>query len=134
MDFTLSDRSRELQERLAAFMDECVYLAEAVYARGRATSLDPHHVPPVVEDLEVEVTRTVNPCYPAWREQVWQYAPLSLVTGTLACSSQKHAPARGSARGKNISRCIFGTGEQKRRWLDPLLEGEILLVLRDDRA
>ena len=54
MDFTLSDRSRELQERLAAFMDECVYPAEAVYSRGRATSLDPHHVPPVVEDLKVE--------------------------------------------------------------------------------
>jgi acyl-CoA dehydrogenase len=54
VDFTLSDRSRELQERLAAFMDECVYAAEAVYARGRATSLDPHHVPPVVGELKVE--------------------------------------------------------------------------------
>ena len=54
VDFTLSDRSHELQERLAAFMDECVYPAEAVYARGRATSLDPHHIPPVVEELKVE--------------------------------------------------------------------------------
>lgn len=54
MDFILSDRSRELQGRLAAFMDECVYPAEAVYARGRATPLDPDHVPPVVEELQAE--------------------------------------------------------------------------------
>jgi acyl-CoA dehydrogenase len=43
-----------MQECLAAFMDECIYPAEAAYARSRATSLDPHHVPPVVEDLKVE--------------------------------------------------------------------------------
>ena len=43
-----------MRERLAAFMDECVYPAEAVYARSRGTSLDPHHVPPVVEDLKIE--------------------------------------------------------------------------------
>ena len=54
MDFTPSDRSVEMQERLAAFMDEFVYPAEARYARSRATSLDPHHVPPVVEDFKVE--------------------------------------------------------------------------------
>jgi len=54
VDFTLSDRSRETRERLAAFMDECVYPAEAPYARSRATSPDPHRVPPVVEDLKAE--------------------------------------------------------------------------------
>ena len=46
-----------MQERLAAFMDECVYPAEAAYDRSRATSLDPHHVPPVVEDLKVEALK-----------------------------------------------------------------------------
>jgi acyl-CoA dehydrogenase len=51
VDFTQSERACEKRERLAAFMDECVYPAEAVYARCRETSLDPHHIPPVVEDL-----------------------------------------------------------------------------------
>jgi acyl-CoA dehydrogenase len=54
VDFTQSERSCEMRERPAAFMDECVYPAEAVYARSRETSLDPHHIPPVVEDLKIE--------------------------------------------------------------------------------
>jgi hypothetical protein len=44
VDFTFSERAREVRERLAAFMDECVYPAEAAYARGRATSLGPDDV------------------------------------------------------------------------------------------
>jgi acyl-CoA dehydrogenase len=128
MDFTLSDRSRELQERLAAFMDECVYPAEAVYARGRATSLDPHHVPPVVEDLKVE----------ARSRGLWnlflpgvsglsnvEYAPLAELMGHSPVLAAEACNCSAPDTGNMELLHMFGTGEQKRRWLDPLLEGEI---------
>jgi len=128
MDFTLSDRSRELQERLAAFMDECVYPAEAVYARGRATSLDPHHVPPVVEDLKVE----------ARSRGLWnlfllgvsglsnvEYAPLAELMGRSPILAAEACNCSAPDTGNMELLHMFGTGEQKRRWLDPLLEGEI---------
>ena len=128
MDFTLSDRSRELQESLAAFMDECVYPAEAVYARGRATSLDPHHVPPVVEDLKVE----------ARSRGLWnlflpgvsglsnvEYAPLAELMGRSPVLAAEACNCSAPDTGNMELLHTFGTGEQKRRWLDPLLEGEI---------
>ena len=128
MDFTLSDRSRELQERLAAFMDECVYPAEAVYARGRATSLDPHHVPPVVEDLKVE----------ARSRGLWnlflpgvsglsnvEYAPLAELMGRSPVLAAEACNCSAPDTGNMELLHMFGTAEQKRQWLDPLLEGEI---------
>ena len=128
MDFTPSDRSRELQERLAAFMDECVYPAEAVYARGRATSLDPHHVPPVVEELKVE----------ARSRGLWnlflpglsglsnvEYAPLAELMGHSPVLAAEACNCSAPDTGNMELLHMFGTGEQKRQWLDPLLEGEI---------
>src|ERR1700744_4458905 len=52
MDFKPSARSLEFQERLAAFMDEHVYPAEALYQRQLGESGDPHHQPPVMEELK----------------------------------------------------------------------------------
>jgi len=78
-----TDRSRELRECLAAFMEECVYPAEAVYARGRATSLDPHHVPPVVEDLQVE----------ARSPGLWNL----FLPGVSGLGNVEYAPVRGAA-------------------------------------
>jgi acyl-CoA dehydrogenase len=128
MDFILSDRSREMQERLAAFMDEFVHPAEAVYARSRATSLDPHHVPPVVEDLKVE----------ARSRGLWnlflpgvsglsnvEYAPLAELMGRSPVLAAEACNCSAPDTGNMELLHMFGTGEQKRQWLDPLLEGEI---------
>jgi acyl-CoA dehydrogenase len=128
VDFTLSDRSRELQERLAAFMDECVYPAEAVYARGRATSLDPHHVPPVVGELKVE----------ARSRGLWnlflpgvsglsnvEYAPLAELMGHSPVLAAEACNCSAPDTGNMELLHMFGTGEQQLQWLDPLLEGEI---------
>ena len=128
MDFTPSDRSRELQERLAAFMDECVYPAEAVYARSRDTSLDPHRVPPVVENLKAE----------ARSRGLWNlflpgvsglsntdYAPLAELMGRSPTLAAEACNCSAPDTGNMELLHMFGTAEQKQRWLDPLLEGEI---------
>ena len=128
MDFTLSDRSRELQERLAAFMDECVYPAEAAYARSRATSLDPNHVPPVVEDLKVEArSRGLwNLFLPAVSGlSNVEYAPLAELMGRSPVLAAEACNCSAPDTGNMELLHMFGTGEQKRQWLDPLLEGEI---------
>ena len=128
MDFIPSDRSRELQERLAAFMDECVYPAEAVYARSRETSPDPHRVPPVVENLKVE----------ARSRGLWNlflpgvsglsntdYAPLAELMGRSPTLAAEACNCSAPDTGNMELLHMFGTAEQKQRWLDPLLEGEI---------
>ena len=128
MDFTLSDRSRELRERLAAFMDEYVYPAEAAYARGRATSLDPHHIPPIVEDLKVE----------ARSRGLWnlflpgvsglsnvEYAPLAELMGRSPVLAAEACNCSAPDTGNMELLHMFGTPEQQRQWLGPLLEGEI---------
>ena len=128
MDFTLSDRSCELEERLAAFMDECVYPAEAAYARSRATSLDPNHVPPVVEDLKVEArSRGLwNLFLPAVSGlSNVEYAPLAELMGRSPVLAAEACNCSAPDTGNMELLHMFGTGEQKRQWLDPLLEGEI---------
>jgi acyl-CoA dehydrogenase len=128
VDFTPSDRSGEMQERLAAFMDERVYPAEAVYARSRATSLDPHRVPPVVEDLKVEArSRGLwNLFLPAVSGlSNVDYAPLAELMGRSPVLAAEACNCSAPDTGNMELLHMFGTGEQKQRWLDPLLEGEI---------
>ena len=117
-----------MRKRLAAFMDECVYPAEAVYDRSRATSLDPHHIPPVVEDLKVE----------ARSRGLWnlflpsvcglsnvEYAPLAELMGRSPVLAAEACNCSAPDTGNMELLHTFGTAEQQRRWLDPLLEGEI---------
>src|SRR3989442_1026198 len=52
MNFELSDRCRDFQARLTAFMEERVYPAEAVYEEQLVESGDPHAQPPVMEELK----------------------------------------------------------------------------------
>ena len=54
MDFELTDRAREFQERLRAFMDERVHPAEETYEQQIADAGDPHFHPPVMEELKEE--------------------------------------------------------------------------------
>jgi len=117
-----------MRDRLAAFMDECVYPAEAAYARSRATSLGPHHVPPVVEDLKIE----------ARSRGLWnlflpgvsglsntEYAPLAELMGRSPVLAAEACNCSAPDTGNMELLHMFGTGEQQRRWLDPLLEGQI---------
>jgi acyl-CoA dehydrogenase len=52
MDFEPSQRCSEFKERLTAFMDEHIYPAEETYERQLRESGNPHHHPPVMEELK----------------------------------------------------------------------------------
>ena len=130
MDFEPTERCREFQQRLTAFMDERVYPAEPVYETPLHESGDPHAQPAVMEELKEEARRRglwnlFHPD-PQWGPGLTncEYAPLAEILGrshigSEACNSS--APDTGNM--EVLSR--FGTPEQQDRWLRPLLDGEI---------
>ena len=59
MDFALSPRATDLQQRLLAFMEEVVIPAEPVFAEEMRASGDPHFHPHVMEELKAEAKKHV---------------------------------------------------------------------------
>ena len=57
MNFEPSQRAKDFQQRLMAFMDESVYGAEEVYAQELAEAGSRHAHPPVMEELKAEARR-----------------------------------------------------------------------------
>jgi acyl-CoA dehydrogenase len=131
MDFSLSPTAEKLRSQLDAFMDEWVYPNEAVYHRQIAESRDPHAHAPILDELQGEARQRglwnlFLPHATEWTEGLsnLDYAPLAEITGrshlapeALNCS----APDTGNME----ILTMFGTEEQKERWLRPLLEAEI---------
>ena len=131
MDFAYDETTVELQERLLAFMDECVYPSEARF-REEAESLDDRWgTPPVIEELKLKARRRdCGTCFSrdarTWRGLTnVQYAPLAEVTGRNPWIAPEAINCSAPDTGNMELLSLFGTEEQKERWLEPLLEGEI---------
>ncbi len=132
MEFELTDRCNELRERLLAFMDEHVYPAEPVYHEQLISSGEPHHHPPVMEELKEH----------ARERGLWnlflphadpdgapglsnsEYAPLAEIMGRSHIAAEACNCAAPDTGNMEVL-TLFGTPEQKERWLRPLLDGEI---------
>ncbi|WP_395297684.1 acyl-CoA dehydrogenase family protein [Kitasatospora hibisci] len=137
MDFAYDARTLELRERLLAFMDAHVYPAEPVL---EAQLADPDRpawaVPPIVAELQAEARkqglwnlfltgRHGVPGEPGAGLTNLQYAPLAEITGR---SPQLAPPALNCAApdtGNMELLAQFGSAEQKRQWLAPLLDAGI---------
>lgn len=132
MDFAPSPRAAELQDRLLRFMDEMVYPAEPVFAEQMRNSGDPHFHPPVMEELKAEArTRGLwnlfLPHVTEWTPDPVSnidYAPLAEITGRSPLAPEALNSAAPDTGNMEIL-SLFGTPEQKERWLVPLLAGEI---------
>src|SRR3954451_22038208 len=130
MDFEPTQRSREFAARLSAFMEERVEPAEAVYAQQLRDSGDPHFEPPVLEELKAEARERglwnlfhPDPEYGPGLSNA-EYAPLAEILGRSPIASEAcncSAPDTGNMEVLSL----FGTPDQKERWLRPLLDGEI---------
>jgi len=133
MEFELTDRCKDLKERLLAFMDEHIYPAEEIYHDQLVASGDPHFDPPVMEELkrrarEAGLWNLFHPYEmtdpPTPRLKNVEYAPLAEVMGRSHIASEAFncsAPDTGNMEVLTL----FGTPEQQDRWLRPLLDGEI---------
>ena len=132
MDFSLSPRASELQQRLLAFMDERVLPAEPVFAEQMRASGDPHFHPPVMEELKAEARarglwNLFLPHTTEWTPDPVSnvdYAPLAEITGRSPLAPEAVNSAAPDTGNMEIL-ALFGTPEQKERWLVPLLAGEI---------
>jgi len=132
VDFELSPTAAELKERLLDFMDQHVYPAEPVYEEQMASSGDPHFHPPVMEELKEEARRRglwnlFLPHATEWGGGLsnLDYAPLAEITGRSTHLAPEALNCNAPDTGNMEILAMFGTDEQKTRWLRPLLEGEI---------
>jgi acyl-CoA dehydrogenase len=131
VDFALSATAEDYSKRLLDFMDSQVYPAEPVYREQReslAAEGKLHHVPPVVEQLKVEArTRGLwNLFLPdvSGLSNV-DYAHLAEITGRSSRIAPEATNCAAPDTGNMEVLHLFGTAEQKERWLRPLLDGEI---------
>jgi acyl-CoA dehydrogenase len=131
MDFRYDERTRELQQRLLAFMDECVYPAEPVAAGQLRESEDTWARPAVMAELKAEARRRglwnlflPNAEHGAGLTNL-QYAPLAEITGRSPYLAPEALNCAAPDTGNMEVLAEFGTPEQQKRWLTPLLAGEI---------
>jgi len=126
MNFDYSTKTRELQNKLQAFMDANIYPNEVAY-EAEINSGDRWKPLQTIENLKGK----------AKSENLWnlflpevsglsnlEYAPLAELMGRVIWSSEVFncsAPDTGNM--EVLER--YGTGEQKETWLKPLLDGEI---------
>lgn len=131
MDFALTDRCKEYQERLLAFMDEGVYPAEPVYEEQMRESGRPNFHPPILEELKAEArSRGLwNLFHP---HEQWgpgllnvEYAPLAEITGRSPALAPEATNCSAPDTGNMEVLTLFGTDEHREKWLRPLLAGEV---------
>jgi acyl-CoA dehydrogenase len=129
VDLSLSPSAQVLHERLAQFLDEHVYPAEAEYAAyRRAAGPGDHTVPPVVQRL-TQIARSLglwNLFLPALSGLTnAEYAQLAELAGRSPYLAPQAMNCAAPDTGNMELLHLFGTAEQKERWLAPLLDGRI---------
>jgi acyl-CoA dehydrogenase len=135
MDFNLSAKTTEYATKLQAFMDAEVFPAESVYEHQRAelaAAGKPHGVPAVVEELKVKARALGlwNLFLPHSHDphhglSVVEYATLAEITGWSPDLAPEATNCAAPDTGNMELLDMFGTDEQKKMWLEPLLDGRI---------
>jgi acyl-CoA dehydrogenase len=130
VDFSLSPVAQDYLERLRDFMAEHIYPIEETYEQWRAEpGHGPHDDPPFLEDLKAEARRRGlwNLFLPGEGHplSVTDYATLAEETGRSAELAPEAINCAAPDTGNMEVLHLFGTPQQKERWLRPLLDGEI---------
>ena len=130
MDFAYSPRVETLRQRLRDFMDEYVLPRVPDYRRAVHQGRWP---PPFLKDLQALARSeglwnlflpSLADDEPGTRLSNLEYAPLAEIMGRIEWAPEVfncNAPDTGNMELLHM----FGTAEQKQRWLAPLLDGEI---------
>ena len=130
MDFSFTPRVENLRARLSDFMEHFIYPNEQIFYEQIAASGDPYHHAEIIDELKPH----------AQAEGLWnlflpdseygaglsnlEYAPLAEIMGRVSWASEVFNCAAPDTGNMEIL-AQFGTSEQRRQWLEPLLRGEI---------
>lgn len=130
MDFAYSEKVNDLRKRVSAFMDEYIYPNESTYKEQIEKSGNPHHHAEIVDELKAKARAAGlwNLFLPDKEHGAGltnlEYAPLAEIMGRVGWASEVFNCAAPDTGNMEIL-AQFGTEEQKQRWLQPLLDGEI---------
>ena len=129
MAFDPSPKVQDLQRRLTAFMDEHIYPNEKRHVED-AESLGPWKVLPLIDELKPKARAQGlwNLFLPESEHGAGltnlEYAPLCEIMGrSLLAPEVFNCSAPDTGNMEVIAR--YGTKEQQKQWLEPLLAGEI---------
>jgi len=129
MDFALSARAEDVCGRMWDFMRESVFPAEPVYDEWRAArGHDNHEHPPVLDELKLEARK--RGLWNLFHHELGglsnlEYASVAEIMGWSPAIAPEATNCGAPDTGNMETLMLFGTPEQKERWLTPLLEGEI---------
>jgi acyl-CoA dehydrogenase len=130
MDFTYSDKTQALIERLQDFMEAHIYPNEDAFYAEHAALPDRWEVPPMMEELKTKAKEAGlwNLFLPESELGAGltnlEYAPLCEIMGRVLFAPEVFncsAPDTGNM--EVLER--YGTEAQKKEWLKPLLDGRI---------
>jgi acyl-CoA dehydrogenase len=129
VDFAYSDKVKALQEKLTRFMDDHIYPNEHRYGEG-VTAENRWQPRAIVEEMKpkAKAAGLWNLFLPESEHGAGltnlEYAPLCEIMGRVGWAPEVFncsAPDTGNM--EVLAR--YGTPEQKKKWLEPLLEGKI---------
>ena len=130
MEFEYSKKTKMYMEQLTDFMNKFVYPSEATFRQQLDSAADRWTVPPIMEELKAQARERGlwNLFLPESERGAGlanlDYAPLCEIMGRSPIAPEVFncsAPDTGNM--EVLER--YGTAEQKKQWLEPLLDGKI---------
>ena len=130
MDFAYSEKINELRKKLNLFMDQYIYPNDKLYHEQIAASGNPHHHAEIIDELKIKAKEQglwnlflPDDEYGAGLTNL-EYAPLAEIMGRVSWSSEVFNCSAPDTGNMEIL-AQFGSAEQKKDWLLPLLDGKI---------
>jgi acyl-CoA dehydrogenase len=132
MHFGYDEKTTALIEKVTAFMEAEVYPAEKVFKEQveQAIADDTWSFPPIVMEIRAKAKAQglwnfFDPAEHGAGLTNLQYAPIAELTGRSIQIGPAAFNCAAPDTGNMEVLSMFGTDEQKKKWLEPLLAGEI---------
>jgi len=125
----MSAKASDYHQRLSEFITDYVFPAEADYDKYREeVGPKDHTVPPIIEELKIKARAAGlwNLFLPSESGLTnLEYAPLAELTGWSLEIAPEAINCAAPDTGNMETLHLFATEEQSKKWLEPLLNGEI---------